>query len=157
MKSGVCVAGFVILVMAGCASTYQPEGLSGGFSEIQLDKNVFQVSFQGNAYTATQRVEEMALLRAADLTRRNGFRYFIVLGSQSGNQTASLFSPTLPPVTPGMRGLEPPGERSGGQGSTMLVVSFEQRPDFPALIYDAALLCQSLGVKFEAKCGQPPR
>ena len=150
------LAGLLALFLTGCASSYQPEGLSGGFSDIQLDKNVFQVSYQGNAYTRTPRLEEMALLRAADLTVSHGFRYFIVLSGQAGGQMTSLFAPSLPLATPGMQAAVPSGEASGAQGMTMLVVSFAQRPDFPALIYDATLLCQSLGAKFEAKCGRPP-
>ena len=57
----------IALVLSACATTYQSESFSGGFSETQLDKNVFRVSFQGNGYTRAERAEEMALLRSAEL------------------------------------------------------------------------------------------
>ena len=43
LTPALCVA-----VLAGCATAYQPEGLTGGFDETQLDRNVFRVSFKGN-------------------------------------------------------------------------------------------------------------
>jgi len=43
---------FVILI-SGCATTYQPQSFTGGFSETQLAENIFQVLFNGNAYTAS--------------------------------------------------------------------------------------------------------
>ena len=55
------------LVLVACATAYQPQSFSGGFSETQLDKNVFRVSFKGNGYTNAERAEEMALLRSAEL------------------------------------------------------------------------------------------
>src|SRR5882724_2256033 len=73
----------LILSLAGCATTYQPQSFSGGFSETQLDKNVFRVSFKGNGYTQAERAEEMALLRSAELTLKNGFKYFVIIDGRS--------------------------------------------------------------------------
>ncbi|GIX25986.1 MAG: hypothetical protein KatS3mg122_3217 [Caldimonas sp.] len=67
------------IFLGGCATTYQPEGFSGGFSETQLDTNVFRVSFRGNGYTRAERAEELALLRSAELTLKNGFTHFVVI------------------------------------------------------------------------------
>ena len=43
-------ASFTVLLSA-CATSYQADGFSGGFSETQLDTNVFRVSFRGNGHT----------------------------------------------------------------------------------------------------------
>lgn len=58
----------VVVALVGCASAYKPEGFGGGFSESQLDTNVFRVSFRGNGFTRAERAEELALLRSAELT-----------------------------------------------------------------------------------------
>ena len=50
--------------MQSCATTYQSEGLTGGFSETQLDENIFRVTFYGNGYTGKERVTDFALLRS---------------------------------------------------------------------------------------------
>ncbi len=52
---------FMVAGLAACATAYQPQSFSGGFTETQLDKNVFRVSFQGNGYTRAERAEEMAI------------------------------------------------------------------------------------------------
>ena len=47
--------------------------MSGGFTESQLDTNVFRVTFKGNGYTSPDRAEDMALLRSAELALQHGF------------------------------------------------------------------------------------
>ena len=54
--------------LLGCATAYQPQGLSGGFTETQLAPDVWRVSFSGNGYTKGERAEDFAMLRSAELT-----------------------------------------------------------------------------------------
>jgi hypothetical protein len=63
----------------GCATAYQPQGLGGGFSDTQLAPDVFRVIFRGNGYTAADRAQDFALLRAADLCKQHGFAYFAII------------------------------------------------------------------------------
>ena len=37
-----------LLLGTGCATGYHPRSGTGGFSETQLDENVFQMRFNGN-------------------------------------------------------------------------------------------------------------
>jgi len=39
--------GLVLALLAACATPYQSKGYTGGFSETQLDVNVFRVNFNG--------------------------------------------------------------------------------------------------------------
>jgi len=68
----------IIQLLLGCATPYGRVGLTGGFSDTQLQRNVFSVSFRGNGYTSTDRAMDFALLRCAELTINNGFNYFKV-------------------------------------------------------------------------------
>ena len=59
------------LVLSGCATAYQSNSLTGGYTDTQLAPDVFRVSFSGNAFTSNDRVQDFALLRAAELTLAN--------------------------------------------------------------------------------------
>ncbi|MBK9595716.1 MAG: hypothetical protein IPO57_10280, partial [Rhodocyclales bacterium] len=84
----------LMVVLGGCATAYQSEGLSGGFSETQLDTNVFRVSFRGNGYTRAERAEELALLRGAELTLKNGFTHFAIIDGRTREQSGTYTTPT---------------------------------------------------------------
>lgn len=86
-----------ILVLAfslqGCATSYQSAGLSGGFSETQLDKNIFRVAFYGNGYTGKERVTDFTLLRSAELTLEYGYKYFVIIDSSNLTVNDSYTTP----------------------------------------------------------------
>jgi hypothetical protein len=83
------------LTFGGCALStatgYQPVGRDGGYTELQLAPDMFRVAFQGNPYTTQERVADMALLRAADLSLAHGAPYFVVLNQL--RETRSLQNP----------------------------------------------------------------
>jgi hypothetical protein len=70
------------LGLSACATQtpYQPEipggRVHGGYSEVRLSTNRFQVTFDGNTLTSRERVEAYLLFRAAELTVQNGFDWF---------------------------------------------------------------------------------
>jgi hypothetical protein len=78
------------LLMTSCATTYQSNGLMGGFSETQLDEDLFTVRFAGNGYTSSERASDFALLRCADLAIQNSFTYFKIVDSQSNMKTSYM-------------------------------------------------------------------
>jgi len=67
------------LLLTACATGYQSSGFTGGFKDTQLAPDVFRVSFSGNGFTSSDRVQDFALLRAAELTLANDARYFAVI------------------------------------------------------------------------------
>ena len=80
-------------MLSACATSYQSSGLTGGFRDIQLAPDVFRVSFRGNSFTSQDRVQDFALLRAAELTLANGCRYFGVISSADQSRTDTYVSP----------------------------------------------------------------
>ncbi len=95
-KIGLIIA---ILVLSGCASGYQHQGttlvgLWDGYSSTQIDKNVFQVTFKGNAFTGREKVYDYALLRSAELTLENGYEYFVIIDPQKYSNNNSDTAPT---------------------------------------------------------------
>ena len=155
-----------ILALTGCASAYKPEGFGGGFSETQLDTNVFRVSFRGNGYTRAERAEELALLRSAELTLSNGFTHFAIIDSKSRERLSTYTTPTQSYTNANVTayGNTAYGTANtttyGGQtfliskpSTTNTIVCFKGKPEIQGIVYDAQFLCRSLGRKYEATCG----
>tara|TARA_R110001583_G_scaffold70105_1_gene198658 strand:+ start:96 stop:593 length:498 start_codon:yes stop_codon:yes gene_type:complete len=84
----------VAIIMQGCATTYQSNGYTGGYSETQLDENVFKVSFRGNGFTRKDRTEDFTLLRSAELAIKNGYNYFVIINGGTDISTSTHTTPT---------------------------------------------------------------
>jgi len=84
---------FLLLVtVASCATKYQPytyfSFTPGGYTDSQVGSDTFIVGYEGHAYSDMGTVHKYALIRAAELTQRNGFNYFIIITSQGFNSTS---------------------------------------------------------------------
>lgn len=155
------------LALGGCATAYQPQNaLTGGFSETQLDKNVFRVSFKGNGYTSPDRAEEMALLRSAAVTLRSGFTHFIIIDGRSRSDRSIFTTPTQSTTTGSVSVYGNTGygkaktTTTGGQSfnitkpsTTNVIVCFDGRPDVAEMVYDAQFVFNSLAAKYEVLPG----
>ncbi len=82
-----------LLILTGCASPYQPIGFGGGFSETQLSENIFQINFRGNGYTSSERAGDFAMLRSAELTLENGYKYFVLADNRDDVENSSYTTP----------------------------------------------------------------
>jgi len=75
----VLPAGALTLLAAACVgpTPYQPlVPQRGGYSEERLSENQYRVVFTGNAQTPPERVEQLLLRRAAELTLTAGYDWF---------------------------------------------------------------------------------
>jgi hypothetical protein len=153
-------------ILLGCATSYQKMGFSGGFDETQLAENVWKVHFSGNGYTGRNRAEEMTLLRSADLTMQNGFRFFVLASSNSASDYSTYTTPTTSTTTANAYGSGGYAYGTantttyGGQtylvskpSTTNTVVMFKDRPQVNGVVYDANFLCNTLGSKLTVSCG----
>lgn len=128
----------LLLLMQGCATPYQRTGLAGGYSEAQLDENVFRVSFAGNGYTGRERAVEFTLLRSAELTLENGFLYFAIIEADKHTSYSTHTS-------------------SSSQGSTTHIISkpsssntivcFKEKPE-TVFVYNAKFIYKSISEKY---------
>ena len=83
----VLTAGAIALAvpLTGCttATPYQPDiggqRVAGGYSEQALSEGRYNVTFSGNSLTSRDRVECYLLYRAAELTLRDGYDWFIIV------------------------------------------------------------------------------
>ena len=72
-------------LLAGCATAYQPDGVSGGYSDKVLAGNTAQVTFRGNRLTTPATVDDFLLRRCAEVTLQDGYNYFVVAQKDGPN------------------------------------------------------------------------
>ena len=151
----------VVVVLAGCATQYQPDAFTGGYSETQLDHNVFRVTFGGNAYVSPERVEDFALLRSAELTLEKGFTHFVIVDARARTDTNVV---TTPGQSISTGSAYAAGSTAYGTAQTMYIpgqtivhrkptstntiICFKGRPDMQGMIYDARFVYTSITKKY---------
>lgn len=84
----------LFLFLCSCATTYQSKGLSGGYSEAQIDVNTYRVTFAGNGYSTRDQVENMLLYRSAELTKEKGYDWFLVTEREGDVKTSEQYGQT---------------------------------------------------------------
>lgn len=96
MKRLFCVglAFCATLLLLGCVTQYQKQGATGGYTETQLDENIWKVTFKGNGFTQPERASDFALLRSAELAKENGYSYFIIIDSIERTKNSTHTTPT---------------------------------------------------------------
>jgi len=155
----------IVLLIAfslqGCATTYQSSGFSGGYSETQLDENVFKVSFNGNGYTGRERVSDFTLLRSAELALKNGFKYFVVIDAGSYTSNSTYTTPTTSNTTANVYGSGNYAYGTantttyGGQtyniskpSSSNTIVCFKEKPQ-SGFSYNAEFIYKNISQKYD--------
>lgn len=73
--------------LMSCAVPYQPEKGSGGFSEVKINENTFEVTFEGNQYNTLDEVRTYLTYRCAELTLEQGLTHFLIMEDASFEDT----------------------------------------------------------------------
>jgi hypothetical protein len=73
----------IFILLTGCATTYRPENLTGGYSDLHLQDTTYRVRFKGNNYTSRAKVEQLLLYRCAELTTQLGYAHFYMLSQDT--------------------------------------------------------------------------
>ncbi|MFV2061435.1 MAG: hypothetical protein ACC653_12185 [Gammaproteobacteria bacterium] len=82
IKNGIF---FVFIVLASCSlqTSYQKERDFEGYSEQKLNVTTYRVSFKANADSDQTRVYDFTMLRAAQITLKQGYKFFSVAFSEN--------------------------------------------------------------------------
>ena len=160
----------LLFILLGCATGYQKEGFSGGFSTTQLNENTFIVTFKGNEYTGRDKANDFALLRSAEVALENGFTYFQIVETKEYAQTGTFTAPTYTTtntntstfgvvnktkrnaVIDGNTNESSTTITTGGETHNYVkprtantIVCFKEKPE--GVVYDAAFLVKSIKAK----------
>jgi hypothetical protein len=161
MKTTIAMAGAALAVLlAGCATPYQ----SDNFSEQRLNADTFRVTMLANAHTPAPVGYDMQLLRVSETVLGSGFSHFVILRGGMTVDTTRTWLPAstyttiardrdyasaLTSTTGGRYAVE---NRPRGD---MTVKAYHAVPADAApgtIVYDAAMVCQSIGPKYGAAC-----
>jgi uncharacterized protein YceK len=142
-----------IVLLSGCATDYQKDSYTGGFSSTQLGENMYQVSFRGNGFTSRRRAADFTLLRSAELTLDNGFRYFVIVGAEKSSNVATMTTPTTSFTTPTGYGGATTTTYGGRTffvskpNTTNTILCFKDKPK-SGVVYNAKFVANALRQKY---------
>jgi hypothetical protein len=157
----IYLACICLFIIQGCSTSYQHEGFTGGFSETQIDENVFRVTFSGNGYTSREKASDLALLRSADITLLKRCSYFIIVDSNYNSSVSTYTTPSTTNTTGTINGSTYNGTSTTYGGNTYVIqkpsntntiVMFKEKPSIQGIIYNADFICNSLGNKYSVTC-----
>ena len=151
----------VAITTAGCATSYQHKGATGGYSETQLSPNSFQIYFKGNGYTGEERAEDFTLLRSAEISLEHGFPYFIIVSERVGASTSVYTTPTQTTTTGQATAV---GKTAYGSATSTTtgghsfqthkpslrdtIVCIKEKPDVQGVVYEAEFVAHSIRSKY---------
>lgn len=144
----IVIAFLFIISIYACTPTYSTKGIYGGYSDTQLSDNMFRISYYGNGYTSYEYVDDMALLRSADLALHNGFSYFAII-SDIPDETITTYKAPTQAYTNGNR-----TNIYGGQISHIkkpvvhkTIICYKSKPE-TGIVMDAEQIKKSISEKY---------
>lgn len=156
-----------VFILVGCATPYQRDGFTGGYTETRLTQNTWRVNFQGNGFTRSSVTQDYALLRSAELTLQQGYRYFALADSRSKVDTAAMAMPSTSQTNfnaarygNSVSGTATTQTYGGGMmfvsfpSASNIVVMFPERVRLTngSSLWDAQEICNNLGRSYEIVC-----
>jgi len=144
-----------VLAISGC-TTYQEQGFTGGFTDTQLDDNVWEVTFNGNGYTSAQRVRDFALLRASEIALTNGYSYFAVADDRDSSKKSTQQTQGYGTYSASCMGYSCTGTSSYTPGTTYditkhgnsrIAIMFEDKPD-DVFVYNARMIFDQIVAEY---------
>ena len=156
---------FLTFTLVSCSTRYQSSGLTGGYEELQLDENMFSVSFRGNGYTRKQKTVDFCLLRCAELTKDYGFNYFSIIDQRNDTTNSTYTTPSSSVTTGSVNsygGINAYTTNYGGQtynvskpSTANTIICFKTKPA-SGVSYNAEFLIKSIGGKYGISKFQAP-
>ena len=139
--------------IGGCATDYQKDGFSGGFSETQMSENVWRVHFKANGFSSMERATDFCLLRSAELTLENGYKYFAIVDENSSTELKTFTS--APQAHTNAYGYT---TFTGGQTFTSNhprvqnnIFMLREKTDKAGLVYEAQFIVRSIRSKYSSE------
>lgn len=129
----------IALSLSACAS--------GRYQSTKVQDSIFRVSYSGNSHVSESSASDNALLRSAEITLQNGYKYFVVLDQNTKSDTyvtaGGGSSYTYGSVDKYGNINAQTTDVGGGvdtyhkSTSTMMIQCFHEKPKTRSLVYDA--------------------
>ena len=147
-----------IIFLQACSTPYQKESFSGGYTELQLDDNVFRITFQGNAYTSRENTSDFTLLRSAEIALNHGYKYFVIIDAKEYTKQSTYTTPTTTTGSTSLYGNTGYGSYTTYGGQTFLIAKptssntilcYNEKPE--GFSYNAEFIVKSVRDKYKLK------
>ncbi|HXV19337.1 MAG TPA: hypothetical protein VD883_04590 [Candidatus Omnitrophota bacterium] len=153
-----------VLLAAGCATGYQKQDMWGyGYHETKLQDDVYRIDFEGGADSEMTQIKDFALLRCAEFSIQNGYKYFVILERTADNKVSVVETPGYEfddyyydPVRPYI--LRPRYRRPTTYSVftepsvSNIIQGYRERPtNVNNLVYDAQKILENLKGKYKLK------
>jgi hypothetical protein len=69
----------LLMLLGGCATDYQKSGLTGGYTDLQLNGDIWRVRYGGNGFTSYETVQTYWLNHCAEMALEKGYDGFEIL------------------------------------------------------------------------------
>jgi len=123
-------------LLAGCTTAYQPDGVSGGYTQ-QVRDSTAQISFRGNGLTTPETLHSFVLRRCAEVTLEDGYSYFVLVHTETPlEDTDKLYSMKVETATIQMyQGVKPQNDARAYDAASLLrtVLAQQGESEAPAL------------------------
>lgn len=157
------------IILSGCATGYQKVNSSGNYTYMKIQDNIYKVVFSGNSYAGEERASDFALLHFAEVTLKDGYRYFIPLQQKTDIKGASYKTPVDSQGVGSTSIINNPNYTygtfngatyyDGGQTyrfsdpkAIVTIACFKEKPEnIPTMVYDAQQLKDSIEKKYSLK------
>ncbi len=148
----------ILISMAGCAPQYQKKEYSfgTGFSETQLDENIFRVTYTGDDFTDNEATADFSMLRCAELTMEQGYKYFVPIADNSSIKTQTYTTPVTYKTLNHGNGITSTQAYGGNTYTSSTatadktIVMFIDKPN-EGISYNAEFLSNSIREKYKIK------
>jgi len=151
----------VTILVSGCATGYHRQGFTGGYTDMKLQDDIFKIGFRGNAYCGSNKAENLALLRCAEVTLNNGYKYFVIIEGKSGVETSLYTTPATAQTYGTSYGGVYQGTTtvSGGQtytyhkpGASYTIKCFKEKPENTStIVYDAEQIKNNIKARYNLR------
>lgn len=83
----------IVFVLSGCnTGQYQSFQSGVGYQSEQTEDNSYYVTYTGTRTTKTEKVNDFALLRSAELTLEKGYVYFVIIKAENNKDAGNNLS-----------------------------------------------------------------
>lgn len=150
----------VALLLTGCVTgDYQAYNGGVGYISDHQEDNIYQVTYTGTRTTKAEKVNDFVLLRSAELTLEQGFKYFVIAeATNNKNERRSVDANALADGSRTNYSAAEGGATFGAVGapsgpirampkSTLVIHMFNDKPE--SISYDAAIISRALKDEYE--------
>ncbi len=119
----------LVLLLAGCGVPYGKDGGYGGYTDSPVEKNLYHIVFASPGGLDDDAIHDLALLRAAEVSRDHGYPWFTIVRENKGFTPRARLAPQPDTYIYTAHPVWVPG--APGHGPTLVMVQDPFGPDLP--------------------------